>query len=108
MTNEELNTKLYEKMVASQDRYRTWLLSQSPQEILYHCYEYNIREDIILALEYVDLTDEQCMTLLESHDPLDDIFADFENRETDHMTDIVDTMEHRADKLLREAKKNAR
>jgi hypothetical protein len=108
VTNEELNTRLYEKLVASQDRYRTWLLSQSPQEILYHCYEYNIREDIILALEYVDLTDEQCMALLESRDPLDDIFADFENRETDHMTDIMDTMERRADKLLREAKKDAR
>lgn len=51
MTNEEWNTKLYEKMFASQDRYRTWLVSQPPEEILNHCYEYTIREDIVLALE---------------------------------------------------------
>lgn len=108
MTNEELNTKLYEKMFAAQELYRTWLLSQSPEEILHHCYEYTIREDILLALEYVDLTDEQCMALLGSRDPLDDIFTDFEKRETDHMTDIQDTIEHRAAKLLRETKKNTR
>lgn len=108
MTNEELNTKLYEKMFAAQERYRTWLLSLPSEEILHHCYEYTTREDILLALEYVDLTDEQCMVLLGSRNPLDDIFTDFEKRETDHMTDIQDTIEHRADKLLREAKKNAR
>lgn len=66
MTNEELNTKLYEKMFAAQERYRTWLLSQSPEEILHHCYEYTTREDILLALEYVDLTDERCMVFLGS------------------------------------------
>lgn len=108
MTNEEWNTKLYEKMFASQDRYRAWLVSQPPEKILNHCYEYTIREDIVLALEYMDLTDEQCMALLESRDPLADIFADFEKLETDHMTDIQDAMEQRADKLLREAKKDAR
>lgn len=108
MTNQELNTKLYEKLVDSQDRYRTWLLSQPPKEILYHCYEYNIREDIVLALEYTDLTNEQCMALLESSDPLNDIFNDFEHRETDYMTDIMDTMEQRANRLLREAKKETR
>lgn len=108
MTNEELNTKLYEKLVASQEHFRTWLCSQPPKEILYHCYEYNIREDIILALEYTDLTDEQCMALLETRDPLDEIFHDFERRETDYMEVITDTMEQRANKLLREAKKNAR
>ncbi len=108
MTNDELNTRLYEKMFAAQERYRTWLLSQTPEEILHHCYEYSVREDIILALEYMFLGDEQCMALLESRDPLDDIFTDFEKRETDHMTDIQDTVEQRANKLLREAKKDAR
>lgn len=38
MTNEELNTALYEKMFAEQQRYREWLLSQPPDEILNHCY----------------------------------------------------------------------
>ena len=46
MTNEELNTALYEKMFAEQQRYREWLLSQPPDEILNHCYEFTVREDI--------------------------------------------------------------
>ena len=37
MTNEELNTVLYEKMFAEQETYRAWLLSQTPEEILKHC-----------------------------------------------------------------------
>ena len=46
MTNEELNTALYEKMFAEQESYRAWLLSQTPEEILNHTYEYTVREDI--------------------------------------------------------------
>ena len=34
MTNEELNTRLYEKMFAEQEQFRDWLLSQPPAEIL--------------------------------------------------------------------------
>lgn len=30
MTNEKLNTALYEKMFAEQETYRAWLLSQPP------------------------------------------------------------------------------
>ena len=55
MTNEELNTALYKKVFAEQEKYREWLLSQPPNEILNHCYEYTVREDIVLALEEYDL-----------------------------------------------------
>ena len=40
MTNEELNTRLYEKMFTEQEQFRDWLLSQPPAEILNHAYEY--------------------------------------------------------------------
>ena len=59
MTNEELNTALYQKMFAEQETYRKWLLEQPPEEILKHTYEYTVREDILLSLEYHDLTDAQ-------------------------------------------------
>ncbi len=39
MTNEELNTALYQKMFAEQGTYRAWLLQQPPEEILKHTYE---------------------------------------------------------------------
>ena len=51
MTNEELNTALYQKMFAEQEQYKQWLLTQPPDEILHHCYEFVVREDIVLALE---------------------------------------------------------
>ena len=59
MTNEELNTRLYEKMFAEQEQFRDWLLSQPAAEILNHAYEYTVREDILMSLEYHDLEDSQ-------------------------------------------------
>ena len=101
MTNEELNTALYKKVFAEQEKYREWLLSQPPNEILNHCYEYTVREDIVLALEEYDLSDKQCKALLKSPSPLADVFKDFEKRETDHMDNIRDTIECRANAVIR-------
>ena len=100
-TNEELNTALYKKVFAKQEQYREWLLSQPPDEILNHCYEYTVREDIVLALEEYDLSDKQCKALLKSPCPLADVFKDFEKRETDHMDIIRDTIECRANAVIR-------
>ena len=44
MNTNDLNTTLYEKMAAEQDKYRDWLKSQPPAEILHHTYEYTIPE----------------------------------------------------------------
>ena len=59
MTNEERNTALYQKMFAEQEKFRDWLKSQPPEEILNHAYEYTVREYILLSLEYHDLSDAQ-------------------------------------------------
>ena len=42
------------KMFAEQEQFRDWLLSQPPAEILNHAYEYTVREDILMSLEYND------------------------------------------------------
>lgn len=96
MTNEELNTKLYEKMFAEQEQFRDWLLSQPPAEILNHAYEYMVREDILLSLEYHDLEDKQAMALLKSPHPLKQTFACWENKETSYMENIWDTVQEQA------------
>ena len=70
MNNEQLNTALYEKMFEEQEKYRGWLLSQPPEEILNHTYEYTVREDILMSLENNDLSDEQAAALLKSPSPL--------------------------------------
>ena len=102
MTNEELNTALYQKMFAEQKQYRDWLLSQPPEEVLNHCYEYVVREDIVIAMEYQSLSDKQCKALLKSPCPLGDVFKDFKRRETDHMEDICDTIKCRANDVIRQ------
>ena len=106
MTNEELNTKLYEKLFDEQQKYKDWLLSQSPEEILNHAYEYTVREDIVLAMEYHDITDEQAKALLDSPAPLAEIFRDFEQIEGDHMDIIRGCIETRANDII-EAKAEA-
>ena len=108
MTNEERNTALYQKMYAEQEKFRDWLKGQPPEEILNHAYEYTIREDILLSLEYHDLSDAQADALLKSPCPLADVFRDFEKRETDHMETIWDCLESRADMLLEEHRRTLR
>lgn len=102
MTNEELNTALYKKMFAEQEQYREWLWTLSADEILNHCYEYTVREDIVLALEEYNLSDKQCKALLKSPSPLADVFSEFEKRETDYMENIRDTIECRANAIIRQ------
>ena len=59
MNANDLNAALYEKMAAEQDQYRDWLKSQPPEEILHHAYEHSVREDIVMAMEELELTDAQ-------------------------------------------------
>lgn len=101
MNTNDLNTALYEKMAAEQDKYRGWLKSQSPEEVLNHAYEYTIREDIVMAMEELELTDAQAQALLESPSPLADVYRYFEKLETGHMDVIRDSIENRADDVCR-------
>ncbi len=104
MTNEELNTALYKKMFAEQEKYKEWLLSLPPDEILNHAYKYTSREDILLSLEDKDLTSAQAKALLKSPCPLTDVFKDWEKKETGHMDDIWETVESRANTVIARAK----
>ena len=90
----DLNTALYEKMAAE-------LKSQSPAEVLNHAYEYTVREDIVMAMEELELTDAQAQALLDSPTPLADVYHYFEKVETDHMDVVRDCIEIRADDVCR-------
>ena len=94
--------ELYEKMTSEQEKYRDWLLSQPPSEILNHTYEYTMREDIIIAVDEMDISQKQARALLKSPCPLADIFEMFRNRESDHMENIRDTAESMANRIIRE------
>ena len=99
MTPEELNTAIYHKMEAEQDSYRDWLLTLPPDEILQHAYEYAVRQDILFAMEDLELQPEQCQALMKSPCPVADVLRDFEKLELGYMETLRDCIEGRADKL---------
>ena len=101
MSANDLNTALYEKMAAEQDKYRDWLKSQPPEEILHHAYEYTVREDIVMAMEDLDLTGAQAQALLDSPTPLADVYRYFEKLETGYTDVIRDSIENRADDVCK-------
>lgn len=100
MTNEELNMKLYDKLADEQKTFKEWLLTQPPEEILNHAYEFTIRQDIVYAMEYLDLSDDKASALLNAIDPLTEIYEDFIDLEDNHMDNIRDCIESRADKNI--------
>lgn len=109
MEKVDLGYNLYEKMSYEQDYYRNWLLSQPPEEILNHAYEYAMREDILMAMETKELTDAQAQALLSSDTPLSDVYRQFDKIETDHMDVIRDCIENRANDICKahEEQRNA-
>lgn len=106
MGETDYNTLLYEKMKAEQDKYRDWLLTQEPAEILNHTYEYTMREDIVMCMEDLELSPKQAKALLKSPCPLDDVYKEFKDREVEHMDTIRDSIETRADQVIK--RENAR
>ena len=74
MTTDQLQSKLYEKMAAEQQKFKSWLLAQPPDVILDNAYKYTIREDILMELEPEGvLTEAQLLALLRSPTPLADV-----------------------------------
>ena len=108
MTNQELNTKLYEKMFAEMEQFKADLSTKPFETILDKAYEYSSKEDILLAMEDRDLSDAYASVLLKSDTPLDDVFQVFEGRITDHMEIIVECMEERAEMLIQAEREDYR
>lgn len=98
--NTNKNTALYEKMAAEQDKFRDWLKSQPPEEILNHAYEYTVREDILMAMEELDLPQSRAAALLASPSPLADVYKEFADRETSYMDVVRNSIEQRAEAAL--------
>lgn len=95
---------LHEKMLQEQNAFEDWLKNQSAEEILKHTYEYTVRNDIIMAMENLKLTDAQIQALLDSPTPLADVYRYFEKLETGYMDTIRESIENRADDVCRAMK----
>ena len=98
--NNDKNTALYEKMAAEQDKFRDWLKGQPPEEILNHAYEYTVREDILMVMEYLELPDAQATALLASPSPVADVYKEFTKQETGQLAMLQDIIEEQAGAAL--------
>ena len=103
----EIKTMLYAKMLLEQDRFRNWLLAQTPAEVLNHAYEYTVREEILLYVKEQNLSVEQSKALLKSPCPLSDVFQEFNHREHALAESIQDSIETEADKTIQKEKINS-
>jgi hypothetical protein len=104
MTLEQLNTALYEKVRAEQQEFVSSLKTMTPENVIQHAYELVIREDILLSLEENDLDARQCKALLRERKPLDKLFLAWEKHEGDHMNEIRDCIENKANELIKLSK----
>ena len=103
MADAELNSKLYAKMSAEQDKFRSWLMDQPPADILNHAVEYTVREDILMEMGVLELPDDQARALLASPDAMSDIYKTFSKMvDTGHMDVVRECIEDRAASLSME------
>ena len=103
MTKEDMYNALCDRFSAEQDNYRAWLLKQQPAEILNHTYEYTVREDIIMTMVNAEFSEQQLAALLWKGTTLSNIYKDFTKVETSYMDILRDTVENRANDILKEA-----
>lgn len=94
--NEALQQSLYDKLSREQDKYRDWLKGQPPEEILHHSYEYTVREDILMSMEELTLSEAETRALLLSPSPMAILYDKFSDLETGYMDTIRDSIEETA------------
>lgn len=101
MTNQvaAINANLYGKMEETFQDFTNWLLKQSPEIILDHAYEYSIKENILLVLEYNDLNESQANVLLAADDPLDLLYNHLGDSATISLDALRSLIEEKADEL---------
>lgn len=103
MNTEELNLQLYNKMSAEFEKFKEELLNSSPQEVLDRAYEYIIKDDIVLSLEYSDLTASRADALLKLENSLDEVYDAWMESESSHMDEIREVLDSAAESLIRDA-----
>jgi hypothetical protein len=107
LNNAQLLSALQAKMAAEQEKFQDWLLTQSPEEILNHTFEYSTREDIVLLMDDIRLSNDDLKILLSSPTPLADVYKILSNTDTGLLDTIQACMEVRAGRMREAARHNS-
>ena len=108
MSRNNMRDNLIERMYSEQKEYRKYLISLLAEEVLSHAYEYSVREDILFAMEDVELGNDEIDALLESETPLADIYKNYAKMETDYMESIrysIESYVHKEGKKMSQSGK---
>ena len=103
MNESQINLDLYHKMREEQDKYRSWLLSQSPNEILDHASEYSVREEILATMCEGHLPPMLAKALLDTKQPLANVYSDWKKGEYGNYWDLIEAIQGRAVAELRQS-----
>ena len=102
MTKEQLENKLYERMSAENETFLTDLKAKPVDEIISHAYEIACRDNLLMLFEdETSLSERQLEVLMEFDHPLEALFDDWINRDSDEMDRFRDSVEACADDILR-------
>ena len=103
MTKEQLENKLYERMSAENKTFLADLKTKSADEIISHAYESTCRDNFLMLFEYeTSLNQRQLEVLMEFDHPLEALFDDWINRDSDEMDRFRDSVEACADDILKD------
>ena len=81
--------QLEAKMNTEFNTYRDWLLTQPPEEILNHAYEYSTKQDIVMNVADADLSPAELETLLRLTSPLNEVFEDIRNMDDEDCVGFI-------------------
>lgn len=105
MNESQINLDLYHKMREEQDEYRSWLLSQTPKEILAHASEYSTREDILATMCEGHLPPMLAKALLNAEQPLASVCAQWDKNDHGIYEELMEAIQSCAEKELRQSPK---
>ena len=101
MTKEQLENKLYERMSAENKVFLAELRVKPVDEIISHAYEIACRDNFLMLFENeTGLNQRQLEVLMEFDHPLEALFDDWINRDSDEMEQMRDSLESCADDIL--------
>ena len=90
------------KMRESYSDFINYLKGLPSEQIIERSYEKVMKEDIILACEYGNLTNEEAKALYRLKDPLEDLYSHWLKSDSNYMEMLQNTVEYRAKSALRE------
>lgn len=102
MLKEHLKKKLIDKATREQESYIEELKKLPPEKLLEKAYEKTMRDDLLIALEYTLLSEEELTVLAEQEYPLSACFEEWQKKDETYMDRLMNLVEEYSEKLVNE------